>query len=271
MRPADGGSNEPPDGAKDSDMTRKAASDSAREQRSAGETHPARAQELMDVALDLFSRRDYADVTIKDIANAVGVNTALIYYYFQNKEHLFQAMLRHAVERALDTYRRLQERHADPVALISAWFDTNIELFEPIRQLVKIMLDYSVLPTANRAVVDEVIRQFYDEELRLLSVNLRRGRALGLFKDVDPETTAKLVSTHLDGIMVRSMIHRDFDIPRAIEEFEALFWRHLGYEPASRSAAVRRKRSVRAGGLHGDAGRGTGGRARNGRQLPYSR
>jgi AcrR family transcriptional regulator len=230
-----------------------------------GEPYPARAQELMAAALDLFSRRDYADVTIKDIANALGVNTALIYYYFDNKEHLFQAMLRNAVEQALEKYRELQERHADPVSLISAWFDTHIQLFEPIRQLVKIMLDYSVLPTANRALVDEVIHQFYDEERKLLSTNLRLGKALGLFKDIDPDVTAKLVSTHLDGIMVRSMIHKRFDIPRAIEEFEGLFWQHLGCKPVSQTTVAEPPKGGRG------ARRQPGGRPRDGRQLPYAR
>lgn len=248
----------------------KAAMGGARGRAAPGRSYPPRAQELMAVALGLFSRRDYADVTIKDIANAVGVNTALIYYYFDNKEHLFQAMLRHAVERALESYRTLQERHTDPVGLISAWFRTHIQLYEPIRQLVKIMLDYSVLPTANRSVVDEIIRRFYEEERKILSVSVRRGTALGLFGDVDPEITAKLVSTHLDGIMVRSMIHRDFDIPRAIEEFESLFWRHLGCDPVSRAGGRRRPRPSREGGLRGQADRRAGGRARNGRHAPYA-
>lgn len=251
-------------------MTRKTATNAARNRRTAAKDYPSRAKELLAAALDLFSRRDYADVTIKDIASALGINTALIYYYFDSKEHLFEAMLRNAVEQALANYRRLQERHADPVGLISAWFDTHIQLYEPIRQLVKIMLDYSVLPTANRSVVDEVIRRFYDEERRILSVSLRRGKALGLFGDIDPDVTAKLVSTHLDGIMVRSMIHRDFDIPRAIEEFESLFWDHLSFSPVSGTMASRSRRTAADSAPNGAARRGAN-RSRNGRQLRYSR
>lgn len=193
--------------------------------------YPARAEELMAIALELFARRDFADVTIKDIGNAAGVNTALIYYYFDSKEDLFQATLRHAVAQTLDRYRRLQERYTDPVGLIHAWFDTHVQLFEPIRQLVKIMLDYAVLPTAKRTVVDDVIRRFYDEERKIISESVRRGMAVGLFKPVDPDAMAKLVSTYLDGIMVRSMIHRNFDTPRAIKEFEQMFWGNLGYRP----------------------------------------
>ncbi len=38
-----------------------------------------RREELAAVALDLFAERNFAAVTIKDIASALGVNTALIY------------------------------------------------------------------------------------------------------------------------------------------------------------------------------------------------
>ncbi|MEX2201229.1 MAG: TetR/AcrR family transcriptional regulator, partial [Dongiaceae bacterium] len=166
--------------------------------------------------------------TIKDIAKAAGVNTALIYYYFDNKEDLFRATLDHAVERALENYRRLGERHSDPVDLISDWFDNHSELSEPIRQLVKIMLDYRTARTQLR-VIDDIIKQFYDEECQIISESVRRGIAMGVFRPVDPEQAANLASTHLDGIMVRSMIHRNLDVIGAIAALKELFFEHLGY------------------------------------------
>jgi AcrR family transcriptional regulator len=129
---------------------------------------PQRARELMMAALGLFARRDFSAVTIKDIAKVAGVNTALIYYYFDNKEDLFRATLDYAVERALENYRRLGERHSDPVDLINDWFDNHAELSEPIRELVKIMLDYRTARTQLR-VVDDIINLFYDEECRIIS------------------------------------------------------------------------------------------------------
>ena len=87
-----------------------------------------RAEELMAVALELFSQRDYASVTIKDIASACGVNTALIYYYFENKEDLFRSAIEYAVSQALENYRRLGEKHDDPVDLMRDWLRNNVEL-----------------------------------------------------------------------------------------------------------------------------------------------
>jgi AcrR family transcriptional regulator len=182
----------------------------------------------MIAALGLFARRDFSAVTIKDIASSAGVNTALIYYYFDNKEDLFRATLEYAVERALENYRRLGERHSDPVDLINDWFDNHAELSEPIRQLVKIMLDHRTART-QLGVVDDIIKKFYDEECAIISGSVSRGIASGVFRKVDPEQAAHLASTHLDGIMVRSIIHRDLDVVAAIAALQSLFFEHLGY------------------------------------------
>lgn len=42
------------------------------------EEHGDRVNEFLATALDLFAERNFASVTIKDIATALGVNTALI-------------------------------------------------------------------------------------------------------------------------------------------------------------------------------------------------
>ena len=203
--------------------------------------YPERANELMAAALKLFSEHDFSAVTIKDIGKSVGVNTALIYYYFEDKADLFRASLRHSVDQALANYRRLGERHSDPVDLITDWFDNHIELVTPIRQLVKIMLDYST-SRSKKGMVDEAIKQFYDEECRILSVAVQRGIELGVFRAVDPQKAAHIASTYLDGIMVRSLIHKELDIRAAVLDLKTLFWEHLGYheQPASRKAAPMR-------------------------------
>lgn len=189
---------------------------------------PPRATELMAAALELFSKRDFAAVTIKEIANSIGVNTALIYYYFDSKADLFRASLEYAVEEALANYRHLRERHSDPVDLIADWFDTNVQLAKSIRQLVKIMLDYSTSRT-QKGVVDAIIKQFYDEECGILSSTIRQGIKSGVFRPIDPDRAAHIASTYLDGIMVRSLIHRDLDISAAMKDLKRLFWEHLGH------------------------------------------
>lgn len=196
-----------------------------------GKRLTANAERLMAMALELFAQRDFASVSIKDIAKAAEVNTALIYYYFDSKEGLFQATLANAVAQALDKYRALKERHTNPVDLISDWFDTQRELKVSIRQMLKIMIDYSSTRT-QVAGMDEVIQQFYRFEVDILASSVRAGIEMGIFRPVDPERAGHLASTHLDGIFVRSIIHKDLDIGAALDDLKKFFWEYLGHTAA---------------------------------------
>jgi AcrR family transcriptional regulator len=189
---------------------------------------PNQTERLMLVGLDLFSKKDFSAVTIKNIARAARVNSALIYYYFQNKEDLFKASIEYAILQALENYTRLKEKHSNPVDLINDWFENNIEMSTSFRKLIKIMLDYSN-SLARLTSVDRLIKHFYKEEMSILSSSVREGVALGLFEPVDPEQAAQFASVHLDGIMVASMIRSDFDLEAAVANLRDLFWHRLGY------------------------------------------
>lgn len=58
-----------------------------------------RRQEIIDTAMMIFSEKGFEAVTMKDIAQAVGVATGLCYHYFQNKQVLYEA----AVSQYADT------------------------------------------------------------------------------------------------------------------------------------------------------------------------
>ena len=50
-------------------------------------------EKLLDTAEALFIEQGYSGTSINDVATAAGVNKALIYYYFKNKQDLFDAVI----------------------------------------------------------------------------------------------------------------------------------------------------------------------------------
>jgi AcrR family transcriptional regulator len=188
------------------------------------------ADKLMRTALELFSRHDFSTVTIKDIASASDVNTALIYYYYDNKEDLFRAAIEFAIKKALERYTEIREKHTEPEYLINEWFRSNLEMAKLIRQLVKIMLDYSSSETPI-ASIEALIKQFYAmEEEKILAQSIERGMAQGIFKAGDATKIARFISVHLDGIMVASIIRRNFNIKKALIDLKNVLWLYLGRE-----------------------------------------
>jgi AcrR family transcriptional regulator len=200
-----------------------------------------RSREISDVALRLFAERGFADVTIKDIASRLRINTALIYYYFKNKEDLFRACLEAAVYDAMDTYSAIKGTHTDPVESINGWFYANIKNAKVISNMVKVMVDYGGsslrLPT-----VDRLIEHFYEEECWLLARAFDKGAALGIFRPVESSRLARFVSSHLDGIMIAAIIRPEFDVEEAVATLRSLLFDRLGHQPAK---ARRRPRPPR--------------------------
>lgn len=49
---------------------------------------------ILDAAVRMFAERGRRGTTIRTVGAAAGVNSALIYYYFENKEELFQECVR---------------------------------------------------------------------------------------------------------------------------------------------------------------------------------
>ncbi|PAZ10379.1 TetR family transcriptional regulator [Streptomyces sp. SA15] len=71
-----------------------------------------RRQQLIGVALDLFSRRSPDEVSIDEIASAAGISRPLVYHYFPGKLSLYEAALKRAAE---DLAGRFVEPHDGPL------------------------------------------------------------------------------------------------------------------------------------------------------------
>ncbi|MBP2048811.1 AcrR family transcriptional regulator [Streptomyces griseochromogenes] len=71
-----------------------------------------RRQQLIGVALDLFSRRSPDEVSIDEIASAAGISRPLVYHYFPGKLSLYEAALKRASE---DLAGRFAEPHEGPL------------------------------------------------------------------------------------------------------------------------------------------------------------
>ncbi|ARX83033.1 TetR family transcriptional regulator [Streptomyces alboflavus] len=71
-----------------------------------------RRQQLIGVALELFSNRSPDDVSIDEIASAAGISRPLVYHYFPGKLSLYEAALKRAADELAE---RFVEPHEGPL------------------------------------------------------------------------------------------------------------------------------------------------------------
>lgn len=189
-----------------------------------------RADDLARIALELFAERHYATVTIKDISRAAKVNSAMIYYYFNDKEDLFRAAIESAIDEAFALFEShgKSRKHDNPADAIGDWLDIHVALSKQLRSVVKISLDCKGV-IGNLPEGHEPIKRFYRHEDEILQKSLREGIEQGLFRKVNPAVVSTMISTILDGVMARSLILTDFDMERTVQEVKQTLWHHLDY------------------------------------------
>lgn len=171
----------------------------------------AKRDAIAAAALELFSRSGVAAVSNKELGEAAGINPALIYYYFEDKDDLFQFAVRKALSDALSAYDEIKKERGG-VGDLDAWLSSNLLLFGELTRFMKIILDYAHSGQRS-AQTDEAISRFYETETGLIAHALEEeGAAAG-----DAEDLAQLVSVFLDGIMVARVVRPDVDSERLVE------------------------------------------------------
>lgn len=79
---------------------------------------------LLDAASDLLRERDWADITMADVASAAGVSRQTLYSELGSRAQFAQALVLREADRFLaDVERAVESNLDDPVAALAAAFD----------------------------------------------------------------------------------------------------------------------------------------------------
>ena len=86
-----------------------------------------REQQLLESALDLFSRAGYRETTLQELADHLGITRPLLYYYFQSKEDLLFRLIGGLGDTLHDRARPIFLSRADPIKKLTAVFKIHAE------------------------------------------------------------------------------------------------------------------------------------------------
>lgn len=174
-----------------------------------------RSEHILTVALKLFAERHYNAVSMRDIAQACGINAGLIYYYYESKDELLRRTLGHAVTELQTGYDIGQKQLLDPAQELIAWLRMHIPIAPMLTRMAKIMADYAASGVRDEKT-DRLILEFYAREQNFLEDCLHRGIAQELFRPVDVTRTARAFSLQLDGIFYAAQARGDDRIAQDI-------------------------------------------------------
>lgn len=194
---------------------------------------------LLDAAETLFLARGVSRTSLQDIASAAGATRGAIYWHFQDKADLFNAMLQRVtlpLERALEAAAEPPTAGTSPLrglydTLLAALHATAHDpqtgrVFEIATHKVEYVAELQAVAERRLAVMDQM-RQLMQRVLTLAAERL--GRPLPM-----PAAQAALgLNVLIDGLITNWLIDRGaFDLEEAGRHTLRNYLRGLGLEDA---------------------------------------
>lgn len=109
---------------------------SKRPRRSKAEQRAESIEQILDAAEYLFSKNGLHGVTLRDVAKRVGIHTTLVHYYFEDKQHLFEAVFARRAGvtsgRRMEALQKYEEEAGDNPTVegaLHAFLDTDLDLY----------------------------------------------------------------------------------------------------------------------------------------------
>jgi TetR/AcrR family transcriptional regulator len=144
-------------------------------------------QAILDAAADEFAAEGIAGARTEAIARAAGVNKALLYYYFNDKEALYGAVLdrvfaglHHVVQEQLD-------RDLPPREKILAYAGAHFDYIASSPMYPRLVMREMMHMGRNYPPhIPAIVRRYFKPMAKQLSEVIRRGIAAGEFRPVDP-------------------------------------------------------------------------------------
>jgi TetR/AcrR family transcriptional regulator len=149
---------------------------------------------ILQAAIRVFAESGLEGARTEAIAEAAGVNKALIFYHFKSKKHLFRAVIE-------DVHRPTNEKF---IALLSNRKPAAEILFQYVDLFVDRITDYpESVRVSQRALMmdsklaDRMMERYFFPRLERLAALIRRGVKEGDFRPVDAFQAAIAVTALL--------------------------------------------------------------------------
>lgn len=164
-----------------------------------------RREELLDATLEQVDRVGLAATRVADVAKALDVSTALVFYHFGTKDVLLAEAFTHAVQRDLDRLDRAVARGTEPVDRLRR----VVRLYGPTGDAPGWRLWIDAWALAQRETQIRTVLRHLDRRWNtVLQEVIEQGVAEGAFRCDDPAATVARVSAMIDGLSVANLVYR---------------------------------------------------------------
>ena len=168
-----------------------------------------RREQILDAAIRVFARKGFRQTINSDIAREAGITSGLIYYYFQSKEEMLQAIVETRSPLRVMLSLPPEALEMPPASFFPFLFPQVLEVVEsePMVNLLRIFLPELVL---HSELLEPLRVQVIGQLVGFFRGYYTRQQELGQVNHlVDPTFQAQMTINSLVGFLLRRLIVGD--------------------------------------------------------------
>ena len=150
--------------------------------------HDQHREELLNSCFTLFATKGFADVTIREIADELGVSTGTLYHYFHSKQGILEQMFQMINIRDVNQAITMIDQSISKIERLKRFLDFVRERREYFQNLLLLTIEYYRHRTVDEA--GDVLQNFADFYRRAMAENLQL-----------PQEMADFLLIYLNGLM----------------------------------------------------------------------
>ena len=143
----------------------------------AAERSKQTSQKLIDVAVDLFSRKGFKATSIREIATKMGMTTSNIYHHYGTKAGLLSAIERNTLTPLIDELRRIKKLDMPPLDRFILLVKTHLRFMHTHRKESRIFTFFEEASASGKEFQMEAYA-IYRSEIKRLAES--RGRKIDI-------------------------------------------------------------------------------------------
>jgi AcrR family transcriptional regulator len=156
-------------------------------------------KKIIETAGQIFSRFGFRKTSMDDIAKSLKIGKSSIYYYFDSKEAIFEAVVLNEANILRNSLTNSLKSVDSPIDKMKNYVFVRMKAFEKLSNYYNAIFDKNL----DHFDFIESVRAKYDrEELAILRLILYDGARRGIFNIENSEYTAMAIQTTLKGVEV---------------------------------------------------------------------
>lgn len=187
-----------------------------------------RREQILNAARHCFIQNGYAKTRVDDIARAASLSKGGVYFHFESKRQIFDALLEQQVERTMTRLRDVERQNAPLTEKLAAFGSDLLDSLGETDERRRFITVIAEMGLRDPGVLDVLKRQ-HEQYLELLERWIREAIDRGEIRDVDVRATAQVLKALVDGVEQEAALGYALDLPTLL--MSAIDVLRLGFKP----------------------------------------